>query len=75
MTGIFAVAAIVECIREEDESAVADYREAPALGDSEYSLDVLQATGADVTEPEPIKDAILVCAEFLDETAVLPDLK
>ncbi|WP_424007180.1 oligoendopeptidase F [Haloferax denitrificans] len=74
-TGISAAAAIVERIREEGESAAADYREALALGGSEYPLDVLQTAGVDMTEPEPIEDAMSVYAEFLDEAATLLDLE
>ncbi|MGB9956790.1 M3 family metallopeptidase [Haloferax prahovense] len=74
-TGISAAAAIVERIREEGESAAADYREALALGGSEYPLDVLRTAGVDMTEPEPIEDAMSVYAEFLDEAATLLDLE
>ena len=74
-TGISAAAAIVERIREEGESAAADYREALALGGSEYPLDVLRTAGVDMTEPEPIDDAMSVYAEFLDEAATLLDLE
>lgn len=74
-TGISAAAAIVERIREEGESAAADYREALALGGSEYPLDVLRTAGVDMTEPEPIEDAMSVYAEFLDEAAMLLDLE
>ncbi|MDS0243355.1 MULTISPECIES: oligoendopeptidase F [unclassified Haloferax] len=74
-TGISAAAAIVERIREEGESAAADYREALALGGSEYPLDVLRTAGVDMTEPEPIEDAMSVYGEFLDEAATLLDLE
>ena len=73
-TGISAAAAIVERIRDEGESAAADYRDALALGGSAYPLDVLQTAGVDMTEPEPIEDAMSVYESFLDEAAELMDL-
>ncbi|ELZ92927.1 oligoendopeptidase F [Haloferax mucosum ATCC BAA-1512] len=74
-TGISAAAAIVERIREEGEDAAVDYREALSLGGSEYPIDVLQTAGVDMTDPEPIEDAMSVYSEFLDEAAALLDLE
>ncbi|ELZ80898.1 oligoendopeptidase F [Haloferax elongans ATCC BAA-1513] len=74
-TGISAAAAIVERIREEGESAAADYRDALALGGSEYPIDVLQTAGVDMTSPEPIEDAMGVYESFLDEAATLLDFE
>ncbi|SEL21746.1 oligoendopeptidase F [Haloferax larsenii] len=74
-TGISAAAAIVERIREEGDSAAADYRDALALGGSEYPIDVLQTAGVDMTSPEPIEDAMGVYESFLDEAATLLDFE
>jgi oligoendopeptidase F len=66
-TGISAATAIVERIREEGESAAADYREALRAGGSEYPLDVLDVAGVDMTSPEPVESAIDVYGDLLDE--------
>jgi oligoendopeptidase F len=70
-TGISAATAIVERIREEGESAAADYREALRLGGSEYPLDVLRTAGVDMRTAEPIEDALDVYGTYLDEMAAL----
>jgi oligoendopeptidase F len=70
-TGISAATAIVERIREEGESAAADYREALRLGGSEYPLDVLRTAGVDMRTAEPIEDALDVYRTYLDEMAAL----
>ncbi|MFC7202925.1 oligoendopeptidase F [Haloferax namakaokahaiae] len=74
-TGISAAAAIVERIREEGEDAAADYREALALGGSEYPIEVLETAGIDMSSPEPIEDAMGVYESFLDEAAELLELE
>jgi len=70
-TGISAATAIVERIREEGESAAADYREALRLGGSEYPLDVLRTAGVDMRTADPIEDALDVYGTYLDEMAAL----
>jgi oligoendopeptidase F len=66
-TGISAATAIVERIREDGETAAADYREALRAGGSEYPLDVLDVAGVDMTSPEPVESAIGVYDDLLDE--------
>jgi oligoendopeptidase F len=66
-TGISAATAIVERIREEGETAAADYREALRAGGGEYPLDVLDIAGVDMTSPEPVESAIGVYDGLLDE--------
>jgi oligoendopeptidase F len=70
-TGISAAAAIVERILDEGESAAADYRDALALGGSEYPLSVLETAGVDMTSSEPIESALGVYDEYLDRMAAL----
>ena len=70
-TGISAAAAIVERILDEGGSAAADYRDALALGGSEYPLSVLETAGVDMTSPEPIESALGVYDEYLDRMAAL----
>ncbi|QLG61296.1 oligoendopeptidase F [Halorarum salinum] len=73
-TGVSAAAAVVERIREEGESAAADYRAALELGGAEYPIDVLEVAGIDMTSPEPIESAIRVYDEYLDRAEELLDL-
>jgi oligoendopeptidase F len=70
-TGISAATAIVERIREEGESAAADYREALELGGSAYPLDVLETAGVDMQTAAPVEDALSVYGRYLDEMATL----
>ncbi|WP_049934983.1 oligoendopeptidase F [Haloplanus natans] len=70
-TGISAATAIVERIREEGETAAADYREALRLGGSEYPIDVLETAGVDMTTAAPIEDALDVYGTYLDEMDTL----
>jgi len=70
-TGISAATAIVERIREEGDSAAADYRDALRLGGSEYPMDVLRTAGVDMTTAGPIEDALDVYGTYLDEMASL----
>jgi oligoendopeptidase F len=72
-TGISAAVAIVERIREEGESAAADYREALSLGGRGYPLEVLETAGVDMTSPDPIESAVSVYGEYIDEMADLMD--
>ncbi|MEZ3115547.1 oligoendopeptidase F [Halobaculum sp. MBLA0147] len=73
-TGISAAAAIVESIREDGESAAADYRRALEAGGSAYPLEVLEIAGVDLTSPEPVESAIDVYREFLDRSEDLLEL-
>jgi len=70
-TGISAAAAIVERILDEGEEAAADYRDALALGSSEYPMEVLRTAGVDMTSPEPIESALGVYDEYLGRMAEL----
>jgi oligoendopeptidase F len=70
-TGISAATAIVERIREEGESAAADYREALRMGGSAYPLEVLKTAGVDMTSAAPVEEALHVYGTYLDEMATL----
>ena len=64
-TGISAAVAIVDQILSEGDDAAAAYREALALGGSEYPMDVLHTAGVDMTSSEPIDAALGVYDEYL----------
>ena len=70
-TGISAAVAIVDQIRSEGDDAAAAYREALALGGSEYPMDVLRTAGVDMTSSEPIDAALGVYDEYLGRMAEL----
>ena len=73
-TGISAAAAIVDRIRDEGETAAADYRDALAAGGSEYPLDVLEIAGVDMTDPATVESAVGVYDEFLGRAEQLLEL-
>jgi oligoendopeptidase F len=66
-TGIASAVAIVDRIRDEGESAAADYREALRLGGSEYPVDVLAHAGVDVTRADYMEIALNTYGDLLDE--------
>jgi oligoendopeptidase F len=66
-TGISAAVALVERIREEGEPAAESYREFLRSGSHGYPIDLLETTGVDLTESEPIEQVIDVYSETLDE--------
>jgi oligoendopeptidase F len=70
-TGISAAVAIVERILEEGDDAAAAYRDALALGGSEYPMSVLETAGVDMTSPDPIESALGVYDEYLGRMADL----
>jgi oligoendopeptidase F len=70
-TGISAAVAIVDRIVAEGDDAAAAYREALALGGSEYPMTVLDTAGVDMTAAEPIDAALGVYDEYLGRMAEL----
>jgi oligoendopeptidase F len=70
-TGISAAAAIVEDILETGDPAAERYLEFLSQGSREYPLDLLETTGIDMTEPDPIESAMGVYGQYLDEMAEL----
>ncbi|MFA1609885.1 oligoendopeptidase F [Halobellus rubicundus] len=70
-TGISAAVAIVDRILDDGEDAADAYREALALGGSEYPMDVLRTAGVEMTDSAPIESAISVYDDYLDRMAEL----
>jgi len=66
-TGISAAVALVEAIREEGEPAAERYREFLRSGSHGYPLELLDEAGVDMTESEPIEQALDVYDHYLDE--------
>ncbi len=50
-----------------------DYKEFLKGGSSRYPLELLRLAGVDMERPEPVKDALGVFAEYLDEMERLVD--
>ncbi|MEF8937912.1 MAG: oligoendopeptidase F [Halovenus sp.] len=65
-TGISAAVALVEAIREEGEPAAERYREFLRSGSHGYPLELLDQAGVDMTESEPIEQALNVYDQYLD---------
>ena len=70
-TGISAAVSLVESIREEGEPAAQRYREFLGRGSHGYPLELLLDAGVDLTEPDPIEEAIDVYDEVLGEFETL----
>ncbi len=66
-TGISAANAIVDRIREEGESAAADYREFLRSGSRGYPLALLETAGIDMSSPEPVEAAIATYDDMVGE--------
>ena len=66
-TGISAAVALVEAIREEGEPAAQRYRNFLQQGSHGYPLDLLGDAGVDMTDSQPIEQALSVYDDYLDE--------
>ena len=66
-TATYAAAAIVERIRENGESAAADYRSFLELGGRAYPMEALRTAGVDMTSAEPIESAIDVYRRYVEQ--------
>ncbi len=66
-TGICAAVSLVEAIKEEGEPAANRYREFLRSGSHGYPLELLSEAGVDMTDSEPIEQALSVYGEYLDE--------
>jgi oligoendopeptidase F len=66
-TGFSAAVAISQKILEEGSSAVKKYKQFLSGGNSEYPLDLLKKVDVDLTEPAPVKQALQVFENLLDE--------
>ena len=67
-TGYSAAAALSKQIREEGQPAAERFIEKfLKAGSSDYSINILKATGVDMTTPEPIEQACKLFEEVLNE--------
>ncbi len=68
-TGFSAAVDLSNKIIKEGQPAVAKYIEMLKSGSSNYSIELLKKAGVDMTEPTPIKEALKVFDELLNEFA------
>nr|WP_182480649.1 oligoendopeptidase F [Peribacillus asahii] len=66
-TGISAATALSKQILEEGEPAVKRYIEFLKSGSSDYPIEVLKKAGVDMTQAEPVREALKVFEEKLNE--------
>ncbi|UCZ51950.1 oligoendopeptidase F [Bacillus shivajii] len=66
-TGYSAATALAKQILEEGQTAVDRYIDFLKAGSSDYPIEVLKKAGVDMTSSEPIKQALSVFEETLDE--------
>lgn len=66
-TGYSAATALSKQILEEGESAVTRYIDFLKSGSSDYPIEVLKKAGVDMTSAAPIKDALAVFEQTLNE--------
>lgn len=74
-TGFCAASALVRLFRKEGDSAVARYLEFLRSGGSDYPLAILKRAGIDLSEPQPITEALAVFSELLAEFTALSEKK
>ncbi|HEV2106981.1 MAG TPA: oligoendopeptidase F [Thermomicrobiales bacterium] len=73
-TGISAAVALAKKIRDEGEPAAERYRDMLKAGGSDYSLNILQRAGVDLTSPEPVRTALEEFQRTVVEMERLVDL-
>ncbi|SER95066.1 oligoendopeptidase F [Salipaludibacillus aurantiacus] len=66
-TGYSAATALGKQILEEQEPAVERFIDFLKAGSSDYPIEVLKKAGVDMTSPEPVKQALKVFEQTLDE--------
>ena len=66
-TGFSAAVAIANRILEEGEEAVKDYREFLSSGGSQDPISLLKIAGVDMTTGKPVRDALTLFGELLQE--------
>lgn len=66
-TGFSAAIAISQKILKEGSGAVEKYKEFLSGGSSDYPLEMLKKVGVDLSEPQPVIDALKVFERLLDE--------
>ncbi|RKL67388.1 oligoendopeptidase F [Salipaludibacillus neizhouensis] len=70
-TGFAAAISIANKILSGDEEVLENYLAFLKSGSSDYPIELLKKTGVDLTSPEPIKDALSLFAELVDEFSKL----
>ncbi|WP_409304667.1 oligoendopeptidase F [Peribacillus sp. SCS-155] len=70
-TGMSAATALSKQILEEGQPAVERYIEFLKAGSSDYPIEVLKKAGVDMTQAEPIREALKVFEEKLSELEAL----
>ena len=70
-TGYSAAIALSERILKEGESAVTDYINFLKGGSSKDPVDLLKGAGVDMTTKQPVRDALKVFEQLLDEMETL----
>lgn len=66
-TGFSAATALTRQILEQGEAVVSRYLTFLKAGDSDYPLNLLKATGVDMTTPQPVQEALDLFGELLDQ--------
>lgn len=66
-TGYSAAIALSRKILKEGQPAIDAYLDFLSKGDSEYSIDLLKGAGVDMSQKDPIENAMQVFAALLDE--------
>ena len=66
-TGYSAAIALSRKILNEGQPAIDAYLDFLSKGDSEYSIDLLKGAGVDMSDSEPIENAMQLFKELLDE--------
>ena len=70
-TGFCAAMALSQRILTEGESAVADYRKFLSAGSSVPPLEALKLAGVDMSSPEPVRNALKIFKETIDQLKAL----
>lgn len=66
-TGMAAAIALSQQILQEGKPAVDRYTRFLGLGGSQYSIDLLKSAGVDMTSPEPVRQALRLFGQRIDE--------
>ena len=66
-TGYSAAASLSQQILNEGQPAVDRYLSFLKAGDSDYSIELLKKAGVDMTKPDPIKDALQIFENKLNQ--------
>ncbi|WEG11302.1 oligoendopeptidase F [Pullulanibacillus sp. KACC 23026] len=70
-TGYTSAIHIADKILEGDQETLKNYLNFLKSGSSDYPLELLKATGVDLTTPEPIQNALAIFSGLVDEFAAL----